>query len=211
MQLAVETALETFVTSLASVVPTDAEGWAAVLRGAFLQARERLCEAAEEDGAALRDYGTTLIAVVIAEGWLSVGHLGDGALVAILDDATPETISGPQRGEYANEVTPLTSLDALEVARFTVRQGSVKALAMLTDGLQNLCINAATGRPHGPFFAPFFDAVLQEVDTTEASRELADFLASPAICSRTDDDKTLVVIGRWQVCSDRSPLSNENP
>jgi len=195
-KLAVETTLETLATSLGSVVPTDADGWEMVLRHAFLQSHERLRDTAEENAVPLRDYGTTLIAAVITETWLAVGHIGDGALVAIFDGVTPETVSGPQRGEYANEVTPLTSPDALEVARFTVHRRAVQALAMLTDGLQNLCVNIATGRPYEPFFVPFFNGVVKGMNTAEASRELGTFLGSPAICGRTDDDKTLVVIGR---------------
>jgi hypothetical protein len=208
-KLAVETALDALSKALATTRPDNPEDWTRVLQDAFLQARECLQEAAEKSAAPLRDYGTTLIAVAIAEDWLAVGHIGDGAVVAALDDGTVETVSTPQRGEYANEVAPLTAADALELVRFSVRKGSLRALALLTDGLQNLCINAATARPYEPFFAPFFDAIGQEIDTVEVSHQLACFLGTESVCRKTDDDKTLVVVGKILHRDDSAdPLSN---
>ncbi|MCX7596021.1 MAG: hypothetical protein N2235_20150, partial [Fischerella sp.] len=93
--------------------------------------------------------------------------------------------------------------DALTLAHFSACQSSVKAVALLTDGLQNLSLNLAAGTPFRPFFAPFFDAVTKSLDSAEASRQLAEFLGSERVCARTDDDKTLIVIGKHFSCQDR--------
>ena len=116
-------------------------------------------------------------------------------LLRFFADGAMETVSAPQRGEYANDVVPLTDSEALSLVRFTVVRRSVRAVALLTDGLQNLCINTASALPYEPFFIPFFDAVGEEIDTQEVSRELAAFLDSKTVCSKTDDDKTLLVVG----------------
>jgi serine/threonine protein phosphatase PrpC len=202
-------ALDTLNEAVGAALPGNADDWTQALRDAFLKARECLREAAEKSATPVREYGTTLITVAVAQDWLAVGHIGDGAVVAALDDGTLETVSAPQRGEYANEVAPLTAPKSLEMVRFSVRQTSVKALALLTDGLQNLCINTATGRPYVPFFAPFFDAIAQEIDTLEVSRQLACFLDSESVCGKTDDDKTLLVVGRiLHPDGSTGPLSN---
>jgi hypothetical protein len=118
--------------------------------------------------------------------------------VAQFEDGRLETVSVPQRGEYVNSVTPLTVDNPLSHIRLHIEQTIVNRIAILTDGLQSLCINEATNIPYDPFFMPFFHAMDQILDTTEVSQQLTHFLASERICARTDDDKTLVVIGRIQ-------------
>lgn len=197
-KLAIGKTLDELVQALAGNQPDNTENWIQALSNAFAQARQSLEQTAETSGLPLREYGTTLIAVVVTPNWLAVGHIGDGAVVALIEDDTLETVSAPQRGEYANEVTPLTAQNALDFVRFSARPISVKAVALLSDGLQNLSINAATRTPYAPFFTPFFDAIGQVIDIDETSKQLADFLDSERICSKTDDDKTLVVVGKVQ-------------
>jgi hypothetical protein len=193
---AVESALDFLEATLESQPPTEAAGWEKALSQVFTEARQRLEEIAQENELPLREYGTTLIVAVATADWLALGHLGDGAAVAFLEDGRLETVSEPQRGEYANEVKPLTAPDALTHIQFSVKRSPVKGVALLTDGLQALAIHLATGEPHAPFFKPFFAAIGQPIDAQETSQQLADFLDSERVCARTDDDKTLLIIGR---------------
>lgn len=195
-QLAIDAALTILERMLMACQPADPDSWTQYLSSAFTAARENLEQAATSSSCSLREYGTTLIVLAIAPNWLAVGHLGDGAVVAYLADDSIHTMSAPERGEYANEVVPLTAPDALSRVRFSVYPITVKAVALLTDGLQNLCINAAANTPHAPFFEPFFEAVCLPIDTLETSKQLTAFLNSERVCSRSDDDKTLVVIGQ---------------
>jgi hypothetical protein len=194
--LAVETTLDLLDKALRTMTPSAPEAWTETLKAAFDLSRQKLESVAERSGLPLREYGTTLIAVAVTLDWIAIGHLGDGAVVVLSDQDSVETISAPQHGEYANEVVPLTALDALASVRFTVRQQTIKAAALLTDGLQSLSINSATNEPYTPFFAPFFEAICGVIDTADASQALARFLLSERICERTDDDKTLVVLGK---------------
>lgn len=59
---------------------------------------------------------------------------------------------------------------------------------MFSDGLQMY-----QGVAHAPFFAPLFKfiAVAKDLDVTH--QELTEFLQSPRVCDRTDDDLTLLL------------------
>lgn len=208
-RLATERALEV-LTSAFETTPTEAtDDWTALLRDAFLKAREQLETTAKDKGLALRDFGTTLLAVAVSPHRVGVGHIGDGAAVILLENGTVETLSPPQRGEYANEVLPLTAIDAVDLVRIELREETIKGVALLTDGLQNLCINTVSSQAFKPFFEPFFEAVCRPLDVTEASRALDSFLSSEAVCRKTDDDKTLVVIGRLKATEESSSTNEE--
>lgn len=194
--IAVDTSLKFLQNALSVSIPENEEDWKELVFQAFQTVRENLEETATNSSLALREYGTTLILVVITSEWISVGHIGDGAAVVLLEDDALETISEPMRGEYANEVMPITSNDALSHGRFLAKQIPIKAAALFSDGLQSLSLDLATGQPHERFFSPFFDVISKKIDTCEFSEKLADFLNSDRVCSRTDDDKTMVVIGK---------------
>ena len=194
---AIKAALDSLEQSLSSESISNPEEWNEILKQAFSCAVQKLQEIAAGAGIALREYGTTLMVAAVQNDWLAVGHLGDGAIVAMLSNGEMKTISAPQRGEYANEVMPLTGHGALESVRFTTRQNEFDALALLTDGLQNLCIQSQTDEPYTQFFAPFFDAIQKILDVEETSIKLTEFLNSERVNSKTDDDKTLVIVGRF--------------
>lgn len=201
-KMAIQAALDSLAQNLSDPSTSTSEGWNEILKNAFSAAMQKLQETSAETGIPLREYGTTLMVAVVQGDWLAVGHLGDGAVVAVLSNGEMKTISAPQRGEYANEVLPLTGQGALDAVRFSTHQSEIEALALLTDGLQNLCIQAQTGEPYTPFFAPFFDAIKKPVDVEDTSKKLGEFLDSERVCSKTDDDKTLVVLGKISLESD---------
>lgn len=195
-RIAVNAAVTYLLSHLAQDEPDDLEHWQQLMRSSHLRARERLEEYAREAGQPLRSYATTLLTLVVTPGWLAIGHIGDGAIVAQYDDGRLETVSPPVRGEYVNSVTPLTVNDPLPHIRLRIEPAAVARIALFTDGIQSLCINEATGNPYGPFFMPLFEDLGQDIDVKETSHELALFLDSERICARTDDDKTLILGGK---------------
>ncbi len=204
-RLAVDTALATLAGSLGNRPPTADETRAA-LENAFLKARASLENKADADGLALRDLGTTLICVVLTPARIACGQIGDGAVVVQQPDDVMVTLSSPQRGEYANETVPLTTRNALSMVRYSHQDIQVKALAMISDGLQNLALINPGYVPHTPFFKPFFDSILSKtLDVEQTRTRLETFLSSERICSRTDDDKTFVLAG-WQ-----APAASDEP
>ncbi|HEY3291644.1 MAG TPA: protein phosphatase 2C domain-containing protein, partial [Anaerolineae bacterium] len=102
----------------------------------------------------------------------------------------------PQRGEYANEAYFLTMPQMAELVEIQVIHTSINALALSTDGLLRLALKLPSYEPHAPFFKPLFEFVSVGEETVSSQAQLFDFLASPRVCSRTDDDKTLVLVGR---------------
>lgn len=195
-QAAVVTALATVQDALTQSAPQDEAAWKTVLQEAFIRAREKLEALATAEERLLRDYATTLIVVAVTDSWIGVGQVGDGAVVALFEQETIETVGMPQRGEFANETMPLTSPDALEAVCYVCRSGRPQAVAIFTDGLQNLCLEATTYIPYQPFFAPLFAQMRTPINLLEAEQALVSFLASERLGKRSDDDKTLVLIGR---------------
>ncbi len=208
--LAVETSLETLSQTLAVGLPSSDDQWLFILSDVFSIVRHALAQTAASVDLPMREFGTILIVSVITRNQVITGHIGDGAVVVLSEDDRLETISRPQQGEYANEVTPLTASDALAHVRCSIHAAPVKAVAMLTDGLQHLSINLITGTPHAPFFRPLLEGVCRPADADETSLRLVDFLNSERVCARTDDDKTLVLIGHVQ-CSSEIETGEPDP
>ncbi len=195
-RLVVQEAVAAVAELLESGLPQDEPGWLSLSYLAFAHARQRLEVEVDNQGASLRDFSTTLLLAVASETWIAAGQIGDGAIVALYADGSLETLSTPQSGEYANQTFPLTMPDALQIAQFSARPVRIAGLALFSDGLQRLALQAPGQTPHAPFFAPLFRQLPGVSDPAAASRKLGDFLASARVCAATDDDKTLVLLAR---------------
>ena len=207
---AVTVAVDAADHALADMAPTTVAGWQALLSQAALVARTALealvppptvapaagalLDPALAAAPTLRDFATTLLlAVVTAEGVAAL-QIGDGALV-ISDSAGALTVvTHPNHGEYLNETLFLTGDDPLAGAQFAIRQvADLRAVALLTDGLQALALTLADNTPHAPFFAPLFAHAAQAAGD---AAQLTAFLDSARVAERTDDDKTLLLAVR---------------
>jgi hypothetical protein len=198
-QLAAAGAITCVEQKLVSEVPGDEAAWVQLVRDCFLSACARLEEEAQKNQAILRDYSTTLILAIVTSDWLVTGHIGDGAVVASLEDSGLVLVSLPKNDEYVNVTYPLTMPDMVNVAEFKACPTRVNALALMSDGMQQVSIHSADNTPHLPFFEPLFRQLPGVKDMHKASQNLAEFMASDPINSHTDDDKTLVLIGRQRI------------
>lgn len=178
--------------------PPDEISWPRLVRESFILARQELEDEALRNQAELRDYATTLILTVLGPNGLVVGHIGDGAVVAAMEDGSLVLVSGPQNDEYINVTYPLTMPEAAEQAEYITLSEKILAVALLTDGIQGVSIRSVDNSPHLPFFDPLFRQLPGVKDELKASQNLAEFMASRQISSHTDDDKTLLLIGRRQ-------------
>jgi hypothetical protein len=174
--------------------PSDEAGWQDLLAATFAASRQALIACAEDRDQPIQALATTLMVVIWTADWLAVGQIGDGAVVLYGQDDTITTAITPQRGEFVNETFPLTQANALDGVEYRVVQMPLRAVSLLTDGLQTLSMNVVTGQPYRPFFLPFFEALAKPVDTEAVSEQLRQFLESPRVCRKTDDDKTLVIL-----------------
>jgi hypothetical protein len=158
--------------------------------------RETLVVFADAQGLPPRELACTFLGLVALPTHTLVFQLGDGAIV-LGDDQAMHLALQPMSGEYANATFFLSDDDALE--RVAIAElGPVSRLALFSDGLQRLALNAADQSPHLPFFAPFFRtlAAAGGAAQSQLDQALARFLDSPAVNERSDDDKTLVLAAR---------------
>lgn len=164
-----------------------------IIRQAFEAARQALVALAEQDDLAVRSLATTLTCVLVIDGFLGVGQVGDGSLVVKTGQGELLALTQPQRGEYANETYFLSQEDALEHLQVQVLHQPIEALAVLSDGLLRLALQMSSNQPHAPFFYPLFDFVAASADSEIAAEQLAAFLTSERVSARTDDDKSIVL------------------
>jgi hypothetical protein len=155
----------------------------------LLLARGALEDLADAAGLPLSDLATTLLVARATGDIIETAQVGDGAVVVRRAGAY-EVPAPDDKGEYLNETCFLTSSTwraSMRVA--TVPAAGVDGIAAMSDGLQLVAFDLATGAPHAPFFEPFLSFAREDgpVDQLEA------FLASPRVGERTDDDVTLVV------------------
>jgi hypothetical protein len=148
----------------------------------------------------LRDYACTLLAVVCGERATVFLQIGDGAIV-ISDGWTTawRHVFWPQHGEFANTTNFITSEDVFEVMDFHNTTEPMAELALFTDGLENLVLNKADRTVHAPFFDSMFSAVRGSRATgedAELSGALVQYLSTPRVNDRTNDDKTLILATR---------------
>ena len=169
-----------------------------ILQESVRSARNALEARAFRQKKSLRDFATTLIVAICAPEITGAAQIGDGAMVTARDEGDGYALfSAPQRGEYANTTNFITSDDWKDSLGIRTRYGGVSRLAMFTDGVQSIALNAASGNaPHAPFFDPIFNWVEKQEDTDAAGNGLAAFLSSPRVTARADDDLTLLLAVR---------------
>jgi hypothetical protein len=166
------------------------------------EVRSRIAELAAESEEPLAAYACTMLGAIVADHSALFLQIGDGAIVYRMRDAVPgpwRLALAPQRGEFANETIFVTRRDAADRISIARVAGPVAEFALMTDGIEHLAVKTATGEPHTRFFEHVFaglraSSVVGRDDAHEAWLET--FLASPPVCARTDDDKTLVLCTR---------------
>ena len=145
----------------------------------------------------IRRFATTLIIAICTADAVASAQIGDGAVV-ISESAVKSSseeqeymlFSPPQRGEYVNETKFITSNDWRESLAIKVRRAPVRHLAMFTDGMQSLALNAsADNAPFAPFFTPMFRWAEKQSDAHSAKETLEGFLSSPRVIARVDDEQ----------------------
>ncbi|HZF68264.1 MAG TPA: PP2C family serine/threonine-protein phosphatase [Gemmatirosa sp.] len=198
--VAARTAVSSCVDALVATSGRDgARGehwWTQRLRCAAGTARDAVRHEAARRDVDPCDLATTLLLVLATAERVASLQIGDGAVVASGVDDAVVGVTTPERGEYINETSFLTSAGAVEAARVGEWRGPVAHVALTTDGLQVVALDLASGMPHAPFFRPLFAHVRHAADLDTAAGDLATWLASPRLTARTDDDLTLVLASR---------------
>lgn len=190
-EIAVQVAVGTICKSLELLPPLDDDGWKVCLSNTVVTVQNALETEASSRDVSIRDLAATLILVIATKELVAVVQVGDGA--AVVGNQAGETIAltAPCSGEHINETTFLISANALDVAQFQVWHGHPQHLAIFSDGLQMLALKMPEGTPHAPFFTPLFKFVASVNNEDEAKDQLENFLKSPRVTEKADDDLTL--------------------
>lgn len=146
----------------------------------------------------LTDYACTFLAAIVTENAAVFAQIGDGAVVYSIC-GEPENFclaTIPQQGEYANSTNFVTDANAAEIVHFQQLNVCIEQIAVFTDGLQRIALDFKTNTPHAPFFRPMFAPLTVEKIADNLGDGLTQFLDSPKINERTDDDKTLILASR---------------
>jgi serine/threonine protein phosphatase PrpC len=176
--------------------PSDLNREAATVLLKSLQTE--ITKEAENNKISIADYACTLLATIIGENAAVFFQIGDGIIVYSLEETSDEyhLATLPQQGEYANSTNFVTDEDAFDVLHFEMLERRVDEIAMMTDGLQRIALNYQTQTAHAPFFRPMFAPLRAANLASNLETKLTEFLDSPKINERTDDDKTLILASR---------------
>lgn len=154
-------------------------------------------------------FAGTLLCGVVWDGGLAAAQVGDGALVIRGVDGALAVALSPDNGEYANETVFLTTggaLGRMQVFNWSDHSGSgltsadITGICAMSDGLTRLSLQWPERTPHANFFNPLF-SFAQDPSATNAGLE--EFLASPRVCARTDDDKTIILFATKEIRNEK--------
>ncbi|MFM7677698.1 MAG: PP2C family serine/threonine-protein phosphatase [Roseiflexaceae bacterium] len=170
--------------------------YAKICNAAFEAARAQLVSRAETDNNEVRDYACTLLLVILTPTQWAIQHIGDGAVVGIATDKSVRTLSTPDNGEFINSTYPLTSIDYASHMRYATGAETLYGIAVVSDGVQPMCINYKTGAAYPGFFTPLVSWLTGLDDLTRADGILESMLDSAQFRQKSDDDMTLVLAVR---------------
>ncbi|WNZ44119.1 PP2C family serine/threonine-protein phosphatase [Leptolyngbya boryana CZ1] len=142
------------------------------------------------------DLACTLIVFIATQEIYAAMQIGDGILVVRSKNQDYRLVFKPDKGEYHNVTTFITSPNAIAKMQIEFRTEPLCFLFAGTDGLENPSIvRAENHRPLTQFFAPFERQLLKS-DTEQCQKEIDQFLISDNLNRLTDDDKGIVVCSR---------------
>jgi hypothetical protein len=163
--------------------------------------RDRIGAAASQKAASPRDFAATLVGCLVGADSASFVHVGDGSAVYRLNGTDDWIVaSWPAQGEYASTTYFVTD-DPEPQIRLAYVEGQVQEVALFSDGIERLVLDFSNRTAFAPFFERMFSPLQRQVWGRDRmlSRQLKEYLDSPAVCEKTDDDKTLLLAKRLLV------------
>lgn len=159
--------------------------------------RDRISAVASQRQTTPRQFAATLAAVVATASETLTLQIGDSSIVGRKDSAW-HVLCWPKNGEYASSTYFVTD-DPEPRLNITRHEHGHSAFALFSDGVGDLALSTLEQAAHPQFFDPMIrpvDAALGAGRLVDLSAKLKTYLAGPAVCNRTDDDKTLILISR---------------
>jgi hypothetical protein len=173
-------------------LPTDEEIWDWID-----EYRDLANTLASSRDAQTRQFACTLAALIISPDGVLAIQVGDSAAVG-RNNGDWASLIWPENGEYASTTYFVTDdpEPRLKIHRFAE---PFDAFAVFSDGIGEIALLQIEERPFEGFLDPMMSPIDARDDAgklTDLSNALARYLGSPAVCERTDDDKTLILISK---------------
>ncbi|MEH1941571.1 MAG: PP2C family serine/threonine-protein phosphatase [Nostoc sp.] len=149
-------------------------------------------QAAKEDYS-VNDLACTLLVFVATNDWVAAMQIGDGFIVVHSQESEYQLLFQPDKGEFINETTFITSTNAVKEMQVEVISEKQEFICASTDGLEKVAIRLSDWKAFSPFFKPLEQYLHELVNPEEEDKYLIEFLNSERLNSRTDDDKTLLL------------------
>ena len=165
-----------------------------VINGAFAAAQDAVVKLADRKQVTPRELASTLLLAVVSGGYVAAGQVGDGAIVGSLyGHAGFKAITSPFHGQYINETAFITQADYADYLQLQVIEGSVREIAVFSDGFEAVAINYATGEPNPALFNGLFQFMNNTPAPDIRLEALRRLLSGQRIAECSDDDKTVVL------------------
>lgn len=160
--------------------------------------QRKIVEMAEKEKKTPRDFATTLVAAVAGEKCAVFFQIGDGGIVISTSGAAKSYRFAlpPHESEYVNLTDFLTDVDANEKLKFAKVDEKIEDIILFSDGIYSVAVDYQTNQPHEPFLMPMIAPLRNSQNLNGLNTKLENFLASPKLNEKTDDDKTIILASR---------------
>ena len=153
---------------------------------------------AEQEKEEIRDFASTLVGAIVGENATVFYQVGDGGAVFSAGGKNESYRFGiePSESEYVNTTEFLTDETAVESLRFVRIEEKIEDLILFSDGIFAVAVDYQNNKPHEPFLMPMIAPLRNGNSANGLNEKLENFLASPKLNEKTDDDKTIILASR---------------
>ncbi|MEH2023939.1 PP2C family serine/threonine-protein phosphatase [Nostoc sp.] len=128
------------------------------------QVIKELQKQAEEGDYSVNDLACTLLVFVATPDWVAAMQIGDGFIVLRSQESEYKLLFQPDKGEFVNETTFITSTNAVKDMQVKVISEKQEFICASTDGLEKVAIRLSDWKPFLPFFKPLEEYLHEPVN-----------------------------------------------
>lgn len=155
--------------------------------------RRDLQHQATQNSYGLESLACTLLAFVATPHWIAAMQIGDGFMVVTTPTQAHQLMFTPDKGEFANQTTFVTSSSAHQDLRIRAIPEPPQFICAATDAFERLAMHLPQWKPSAPFFKPLEEYLDETPIPEQNDAYIMNFLESEYLNKQTDDDKTLLL------------------
>jgi serine/threonine protein phosphatase PrpC len=155
--------------------------------------RSDLQQQATQNGYGLETLACTLLGFVATPRWIAAMQIGDGFMVVSTPTQRHQLMFAPDKGEFANQTTFVTSSSAHQDLQVRVLPETPQFICAATDAFERLAMHLPQWEPSPAFFNPLEEYLDETPVPEQDDAYIMSFLKSEYLNKQTDDDKTLLL------------------